>query len=44
MDSSPGQVKPKAIKLVFAAFLLSEHLAVSSESKEWLALNQDNVV
>ena len=32
-----------SIKLVFAAFLLYNHTALSRKSKDWLAHNQNNV-
>jgi hypothetical protein len=39
VDRVFGQVKPKTIKLVFAASALS----MQSKSKDWLNWNQDNV-
>jgi hypothetical protein len=41
--SSPGRAKPKTIKLVFFASPLFKHAALRRESKDWLALNQNNV-
>jgi len=38
---SPDRVKPKTIKLVFVASLVSTVLR--RKSKDWLAQNQDNV-
>jgi hypothetical protein len=32
-----------AIELIFAASLLNKHVALRSKSKDWLALNQENV-
>ena len=42
MGSSTVWVKPKVIKLVFAASHL-KHKVVKSKSKDWLTQNQDNV-
>ena len=42
VGSSPSQVKPKTIKLVFIASLPSTHL-IRRKSKEWLPRNPDNV-
>ena len=41
----PDRVKPKTIKLVFVASPLStaKHATLRRKSKDWLALNQDNV-
>ena len=38
----PRSVKPKTIKLVFVASPL-KHAALRRKSKDWLALNQNNV-
>ena len=38
---SPGRVKPKTIKLVFAASPL--YVALRRKSEDWLAPNQNNV-
>ena len=42
MGSSPSQVKPKTIKLIFAAFLLSMQQK-EVKSKDWFAWNQNNM-
>ena len=36
-------IKPKTIKLVFAASPLSFIVALMSKTKDWLAFNQNNV-
>jgi len=44
MGSSPGRVKPKTIKLIFVASLLTMlYAALSSKNKHWLALYQNNM-
>ena len=42
IGSSPGWVKPKSMKLVCVCFT-AEHAALRRKSKDWLALNQNNV-
>jgi hypothetical protein len=42
MGLSPGRIKQKTIKLVFATSQLKKHIALRSKSKDWLAWNYDN--
>jgi hypothetical protein len=42
MGSSPDQVKPNTIKLVFVASS-AKHAALQRNNKDWLARNQNNV-
>jgi len=43
MGLSPGRIKQKTTKLVFATSQLKKHIALRSKSKDWLAWNYDNV-